>query len=546
MWQETPYTIPLVLVSALFIALGIYVWIHYRSTLGNVGSITVLASTDWILAYALKMASSDLTAKIFWKKMQYPGVVILPVAWLIFAVYYTGRERWVTRRTLALLLGMPVITLVLAVTNEYHGLVWSSFTLRTAGSYLVSDETFGLWLWGFIGYAYVLLLFGASLFFKLMMTCSHPLYRLQTSILIVGAMVPWAAQALVSFGMSPFPDIDLTLVALIMTNVTVLFNIFYFHLGDVVPLARETIFESMHDSVLILDTGDRIVDINSSARQLIGNTGKVKGRPVGEVWPAWHTAGLDDAEGGREIVLGDESICDVRNSPLVDWLDRTIGKVVVVRDVTDRKQSEEIRQSLREKEVLLQEIHHRVKNNIQIISSLLSLQSHYTEDKKYAEMLRESQDRIKSMALIHEKLYHSANLADIDLHDYITDLVHNLAQSYGTNSQDITFNIEGNASLGIDAAIPCGLIINELITNVFKHAFPDGKGITTITICSAGESVELIIGDNGIGIPDDVDFRMTESLGLHLVTILVENQLGGKISLDRRKGTVFHITFKVG
>ena len=98
MWQETPYTIPLVLVSVLFIALGIYVWIHYRSTLGNVGSITVLASTDWILAYALKMASSDLPAKIFWKKMQYPGVVILPVAWLIFAVYYTGRERWVTRR----------------------------------------------------------------------------------------------------------------------------------------------------------------------------------------------------------------------------------------------------------------------------------------------------------------------------------------------------------------------------------------------------------------------------------------------------------------
>lgn len=207
---------------------------------------------------------------------------------------------------------------------------------------------------------------------------------------------------------------------------------------------------------------------------------------------------------------------------------------------------EQIKESLTEKEVLLKEIHHRVKNNMQIISSLLRLQSRDVTEKKYIDMFTDSQNRITSMSLIHEKLYQSKGLAKIDFDDYIRDLANGLFQSYGANGS-IGLNIDvRDVSLGIDSAIPCGLVVNELVTNSLKHAFPDGrKGNILISLHPiAGNMIELIVSDNGVSIPEDIDIRKTESLGLHLVTILVENQLHGEINLNRSKGTEFLVKFK--
>ncbi len=208
---------------------------------------------------------------------------------------------------------------------------------------------------------------------------------------------------------------------------------------------------------------------------------------------------------------------------------------------------EQLKESLKEKEILLREIHHRVKNNMQIISSLLMLQEELSKDEKVTEMLKDSQNRITSMALIHEKLYRSENLSKIDLNEYIDDLVSSLFQSYGVSESKVALNINvENVLLGIDTAIPCGLIINELISNSLKHAFPECKnGEIKISLRSTDENmIELLIGDNGVGIPKGVDFRKTESLGLHLVNILVENQLHGEIQLNRDKETEFKIKFR--
>jgi PAS domain S-box-containing protein len=545
-WQETPYTIPFIGVSIFSFILGGYIWFRYQSPLGRTGSITILSSTGWILTSVLSMAGGDLPTKIFWAKMQYPGIVVLPVAWFVFAVLYTGRERWLTRRTLMGLTIIPGITLVLALTNEYHGFIWSSMTVNTTGPFTILQETFGIWLWIFIGYAYVLLLSGVILFLYQIITCPRSLYRQQTSFLLIGAAIPWVASALASFGLNPFPHLDLTLVALTATNLVVAFNIFHFRLGDIVPLAREIIMESMNDSVIILDTESRIVDVNLSARQLMGTTTSCIGHSIEEVWPEWSSKELADfTEGGKEIVLHNgQRIYDVNVSPLADWLGRTMSRVVVLRDVTDRKRSEKIKQSLKEKEILLQEIHHRVKNNIQVISSLLSLQSRFVKDDTYVEMLREAQNRIRSMALIHEKLYQTENLASINFNEYITDLVYSLFRSYGVNTQNITLTIEvEHVALGIDAAIPCGLIINELISNSLKHAFPDGKGEITVKMRSVDGTIHMTVSDDGVGMPETVDFATAESLGLHLVAMLAEDQLGGKVVLDRNAGTAFHITF---
>ena len=217
-------------------------------------------------------------------------------------------------------------------------------------------------------------------------------------------------------------------------------------------------------------------------------------------------------------------------------------------DITDRKQAEEqIAASLKEKEVLLREIHHRTKNNMQVMISLLKIQSAKIENKQVAEMFMESRDRIRSMALVHEKLYQSKGLADVDFKGYVKSLVSSIFSSYGARASGITPITEtDDVSIGLETAIPCGLIINELVSNSLKYAFPGNrKGEIRVALRSFNEdALVLEVGDNGIGMPEDLDFRNTASMGLHLVQILSEDQLHGKIELDRAGGTTFRIRFK--
>ena len=217
-------------------------------------------------------------------------------------------------------------------------------------------------------------------------------------------------------------------------------------------------------------------------------------------------------------------------------------------DITDRKQDEEqIAASLKEKEVLLREVHHRTKNNMQVMISLLKIQSANIEDKQVTEMFKESRDRIKSMSLVHEKLYRSKGLADVDFKGYVKSLVGSIFSSYGASAAGITSIAEtDDVSIGLETAIPCGLIINELVSNSLKYAFPGNrKGEISVALRSFDEdALVLEVGDNGIGIPEDLDFRNTASMGLHLVHILSEDQLHGKIELDRAGGTTFRIRFK--
>ena len=245
---------------------------------------------------------------------------------------------------------------------------------------------------------------------------------------------------------------------------------------------------------------------------------------------------------GTPIIVSDTSTAVYNSNGIILYLDG------ITEDITQRKKAEEqIKASLKEKEVLLREIHHRVKNNMQIISSLLNLQSKCTDDRQLITAFRESQDRIRSMSLIHEKLYQSRDLARIDFDEYTRSLVDSLFHSYRIDTKKITpiIDVEG-VSLGVDIAIPCGLIINELVSNSLKHAFPDGKGEVRIALHPTSENeIELAVIDNGVGIPGDIDFGTTKTLGLSLVSILAEDQLNGKIRIDRVKGTAFYITFTV-
>jgi len=229
-------------------------------------------------------------------------------------------------------------------------------------------------------------------------------------------------------------------------------------------------------------------------------------------------------------------------------------RFTITRDITKLKIAEEallrseekLRASLREKEILLKEIHHRVKNNLQVVSGLLDLQASHTQDPSDRLKYKDSQNRIITMALIHEKLYQSQNLSQVDFSDYIRDLCENLMVSYGIDEERIRLEIQTERTeMAVDSAIPCGFLINELITNALKHAFPEDRA-GTISLSfkrTRNRDYQLTVSDDGVGIPKDLDIFNTDSLGMQLVTVLVK-QLGGTIKLRKEEGTGITIRFR--
>ena len=218
----------------------------------------------------------------------------------------------------------------------------------------------------------------------------------------------------------------------------------------------------------------------------------------------------------------------------------------ISHDTTDKRLYEkELKKSLEEKEVLLKEVHHRVKNNMQVISSILNLQSAYIEDDKILNILKESQNRIRAMASIHERLYRTKNFSDIKFSEYIKDLAENLVNTYELSETKISLECKiEEVFLTLNVSIPCGLIINELISNALKYAFEGReKGKIDLSINKKGNNVCLIVEDDGVGIPQSLNIEQTDSLGLQLVTTLVQ-QIEGKMQLDCSKGSKFTILFE--
>jgi two-component sensor histidine kinase len=216
------------------------------------------------------------------------------------------------------------------------------------------------------------------------------------------------------------------------------------------------------------------------------------------------------------------------------------------KELEERKQSEEqLRRSLNEKEILLKELHHRVKNNMQVVSSLISLQSQKIDDPKYLAYFMETQNRIHAMALIHEMLYNSKDMSKIDFSSYLGDFTQYLLSIYNTNQQQIHMHINvKDVYLGIDTAVPCGMIINELVSNALKHAFPGGRegSVTVDFAANANGKRVLTVSDDGVGIPKGFNLDNSDSLGMLIVHSLTK-QLDGSIAIDGSRGMVVRIIF---
>jgi PAS domain S-box-containing protein len=415
----------------------------------------------------------------------------------------------------------------------------------------------------------------------------HPWYRLSGLVKLATAVMSWGTV----FALVRIAPAALKLPGLAKVSA---------ELAEAEERTRSVV-NHVVDGIINIDDRGTVTTFNPAAEAIFGyGASEVIGRNVSLLMPEPYRAEHDGyvrnyvATGQAKIIGVGREVVGRRKDGSCFPMDLAISEfrlggiryfTGIVRDITERKRSEEalrreveqrrlveaelrqaheeleqrivhrtaelaqvnarLQKSVADKEVLLREVHHRVKNNLQVISSLLELQADYTGDQSFAEILCQSQKRIRSMALVHERLYRSQDLASVDFGDYVENLADHLLQSHPAGPS-VRFDLKavGDVHLPVDLAVPCGLLLNELISNALKHAF-QGKEGGTIRIklrLTEGDRVMLNLADDGVGLPDGVDFRSTGTFGLKLVAMLVK-QLGGTVQIGRAAGTAFDFVF---
>jgi PAS domain S-box-containing protein len=305
-----------------------------------------LACAVWSLGYALEIAGADLATKIFWGKSQYLGIVAVPILWVMFAYSYTTQTR-MTKRNIILLSIVPFITLLLALTIEYHRLIWMNVRILTAGTFSALEVTHGFWFWIYWIYSNILLALGTVYIIRSFGRTAG-LLRRQNLILLVAVLVPWIGNVLYVTDISPIPSLDITPFAFTISIVVFTWGIFRLKLVNLAPVARETVVEKMRDGMLVLDANTNIVDINPAMQQALGlPASQVIGQKASDVFndmPAMVKRYENILETQDEIVIGKGEAqvwYELHMSPLFDNRDRLLGRVLTIRNITERKQAEE-------------------------------------------------------------------------------------------------------------------------------------------------------------------------------------------------------------
>ena len=538
-WQNAIYTVLLFITTGALVAFALYARLR-RGVAGAPAFVWLaLLVAVWVLTYALELGTDNLPRKIEYAQLQYLGIASVPLAWLAFTLQYTGRATWLTRRRLALLLIEPLITLLLVFTNPAHGLIWSS--IGTAGQLMPLPVEHGPWFWVHVASSYVLMSIGSMLLI-LAIARSRTLYRRQAAALLLGAAAPWLGNAVYVFRLNPLDPLDLTPAGFALSALAVGWALFRFRLLDLVPVAHSAIVAGLRDGILVLDARNRVVDLNPTAERMLDRQASTAlGEPLELLLadqPALVAYCRGPAEAPMEIALGAGVAArsyDVQVASLLNRRGQANGRLVMLHDVTERKQAEAALQAAKEaaenatqaKSRFLATISHEICTPMSgvigmtrlLLETNLSAQQH-----EFVEIIRNSGDSL--LMVINDILDFSKIESDrLDLEHAPFFLRACLEASFDTVALKAAEK-HLDLAYSIDPQVPITLVgdsgrLRQVLVNLLGNAIKftdngevvvsvrtEGQGLNTepqLAQLSPQSSVLITfsVHDTGIGIPPD-------------------------------------------
>jgi PAS domain S-box-containing protein len=568
--------------------------LRHRSTPGTGAFIALMLGAGWwALGYALSLLDVSQAAKFFWFRVRAIGFLTVPIAWLVLALQQSGNRKWVTKRNVALLLIEPLAILLLIWTSEWQTAYWEDVGFEHIGPFSVVDVTPSILYYVHLLYSYLLMTLGAGLFLRMALR-SPSIYRRQSLVLVIGVLAPLIGDVLSSLELLPIlPWLDLTPFFFVLTGLAMSWALFRLRLLDLVPVARDAIFRSMSDGVIVLDADNRIVDLNPVAEGVVDcPASEAIGKPAEQVlsrWPDLVERYGRIAETHTEIAVGEGVVrrCfDLRISPLRDWRRRLTGRLIVLRDITTRKRMEEELQDAKvtaetanqAKNEFITLVAHELRSPMSAIegsASLLAEQEVGPITEEQADFLDIIESNISRMATLVSDLNDISLMEAGRLHLLTTrvSLSEIVNQVIRSNRVQIR---RKRLKLNLDISPELPLVwgdrhrLEQVLTNIVVNAWkftPEGGEITICVKCDPdkpdgqekAEVVHVSVADTGLGIGPKDQAKIFQKyfragtkeareipgtgLGLSLAKDIVEMQ-GGKIWFESEyhKGTTFHFT----
>ena len=556
-----------------------YVW-RNRKVTGSSGLLFLfLAMTVWLLAEIFWLTLDSPGLKMLILKIEYVGVVTVPVGWLVFALQYTGRGSWITPRRLGAFAVIPVATLVLVWTNDSHGLIWPDYNLIQMGWTTVWERTYGPWYWVHISYSYGLLATGAVLLLGSART-SFPLYRRQALVIGMAVLVPVLWNVLYVLQISAFQDMDFTPLAFALSGLLLVVGIARYRLLDVVPVARETATERIGDGLIVMDARDRVVDVNAAAQRMIERSqSRIIGRHIAHVLPVGWVCLSRSRSGSKdtryEVALGSNGRgrhYELLLSQLNDDENNGRGCVLVIHDITDIKQMEaELQQSVEREKELRKSLEQEMNKRLEFTRALVhELRTPVTSVMAASEILSiglQEEPWLSMSSSVHRGITHLNNrigeLLDVakgqvgrlhvepdtgDILGLLRDIATDIGPVAAKQSKSVELNLPSALSVSCFDAQRIRQVVMNLLDNALKST--DDGGRVELGAEMVDSKVVVSVKDDGCGIsPADMEdlFKSYShlegrvkgstglGLGLALSRILVELH-GGEIWAESKEG----------
>ncbi len=551
------YLAPLFLGGLMALSLLAMLWPRRRTPTVAVFIHFLGFAALWSFAYAFELLAGTFDGSLFWKKVKYLGIVFIPVLWLTFTLHYTGREKWAQRRYVALLSLVPAICITAIWTNQLHHLFYATTREVALGPFTGVMTTVGVLFWLNSTYAYVLLVAGIIILLHSALSAQR-IYAWQAAVLSAGILMPLAANMCYVFGRCPFPfDYDLTPSMFAAGGIAIWWSIFRFRFLDVVPIARETLMENVEDAILVLDSHNKIVDVNPVARDMMEQklprtaSGRVIGTRVETLFS--HRPDLVDRYGDVRSARGEVQLqvngkphwYDVTISPLHTATGRYVGRIVSLRDISKRKQAEDRISRLNDSLRLINKImRHDILNHIQISSSAIELSREEEDEELYdtaISHISQAVEVIKRMRELEQLIAAGGQLERYSIKETAGMVL---------DDHDVQGAVEGDCTVMADEAFHS--VLENLVGNAISHGNAD---TVTITAGETDEECTVRVADNGSGIPDEIkqhvfDERFSHGasagtgLGLYLVRQTMQ-RYGGSVDImdNQPHGTVIVLRF---